>query len=88
MREDFLICFQVATTSDEFHSNPAKAHVPRDQGEIIEIAFTVVNVSLIRVIHKQQILVRPENTTMSPFCSKIVGLDASSLENAGNVKQC
>ncbi|KAJ3115329.1 hypothetical protein HDU96_000813 [Phlyctochytrium bullatum] len=79
---DFLVALDLESTTDENHSNPSDVKVRRDQGEIIELSFVVINVALKQIVHRQQIYVRPERTTVTPFCTTLTGITPAQLENA------
>ncbi|KAI9478069.1 MAG: ribonuclease H-like domain-containing protein [Benjaminiella poitrasii] len=83
---DRLIILHLEATCDENPTNPAAVQVTKENSEIIEISFVVVDASNMDVLHKQQIYVKPERTPLTPFCSEITGIKSSVLETAGSLK--
>lgn len=64
---------------------------PGEQNEIIEIGLTTIDLDNWRRLEKHRVLVRPEHSEVSPFCTELTGLTASevsagvSFEEACNV---
>ncbi|KAI7903308.1 uncharacterized protein BX663DRAFT_551599 [Cokeromyces recurvatus] len=83
---DRLIILHIEATCDENLTNPAAVQVTKENSEIIEISFVVVDASNMEILHKQQIYVKPERTPLTPFCSEITGIKSSVLETAGTLK--
>ncbi|KAJ3334200.1 hypothetical protein HDU76_006572 [Blyttiomyces sp. JEL0837] len=83
---DFIMALDLESTCDENHSNPTDIKVPRDQGEIIEMSFAVVNVATKQIVLQTQIFVKPENTPLTPFCTNLTGITAAHLETAGSLQ--
>ncbi|KAI8854704.1 hypothetical protein BC829DRAFT_379452 [Chytridium lagenaria] len=83
---DFLVAIDLESTCDENHSNPSEAKVRRDQGEIIELSFAVIDVALKEIVHRQQIFVRPEKTVLTPFCTTLTGITSAQLDAAEPLK--
>ncbi|KAG0738565.1 hypothetical protein G6F57_003357 [Rhizopus arrhizus] len=83
---DRLIVLHVEATCDENTTNPAAVQVTKENSEIIELSFVVLDAHNLKVLHKKQIYVKPERTTLTPFCTEVTGIQWSSLENAGTLK--
>ncbi|KAG2230190.1 hypothetical protein BDF21DRAFT_383649 [Thamnidium elegans] len=83
---DRLIILHLEATCDENPTNPAAVQVTKENSEIIELSFVVLNASNMEVLHKQQIYVKPERTTLTPFCTEVTGIKWSSLAEAGTLK--
>ncbi|KAJ1564899.1 hypothetical protein HK405_013678, partial [Cladochytrium tenue] len=79
---DFLIALDLETTCDENHANPGEIKVRKDQGEVIELSFAVVEVEKMEIVHQQQIFVKPEKTSLTLFCTNLTGISAAHLEDA------
>ena len=82
---DRLILLHLEATCDENPTNPAAVQVTKENSEIIELSFVVVNASNMEVLHKQQIFVKPERTPLTAFCSEVTGIKSSMLETAGSL---
>ncbi|KAL0140803.1 hypothetical protein V8B55DRAFT_1448050 [Mucor lusitanicus] len=82
---DRLILIHLEATCDENPTNPAAVQVTKENSEIIELSFVVVNASNLDVLHKQQIFVKPERTPLTAFCSEVTGIKSSMLETAGSL---
>lgn len=54
---------------------------PGQSSEIIEIGLTVVDVVSRARISRHRIVVRPERSTVSPFCSELTGLTQADVES-------
>lgn len=55
--------------------------------ERIELSFAVLEVAEMRVKHKRRILVRPERTPLTSFCSQITNITWDQLETAASLKE-
>ncbi|KAI8805255.1 ribonuclease H-like domain-containing protein, partial [Cladochytrium replicatum] len=80
---EVLVALDLESTCDENHSNPSDVKVPRDQGEIIELSFAVISVAQLRVVHQQQIFVRPEQTPLTAFCTQLTGITQETIDENG-----
>lgn len=55
---------------------------PQDQvNEIIEIGLTVVDLVTRARLTRHRILVRPQQSTVSPFCTELTGLSQAEVDN-------
>ncbi|MFI5729130.1 exonuclease domain-containing protein [Kribbella sp. NPDC051587] len=52
---------------------------PGMDNEIIEIGLTTIDIDSWQRVEKHQILVRPERSEISPFCTELTGLTAASV---------
>ncbi|KAG2185128.1 hypothetical protein INT44_001918 [Umbelopsis vinacea] len=83
---DRLIVLEFEATCDDNPSNPASVQVTKENSEIIEFSYIVLDASKLTVIHKEQIYVRPERTTLTPFCTEVTGITWDKLDNAGSLR--
>ncbi|KAI8372227.1 hypothetical protein EDC96DRAFT_500346 [Choanephora cucurbitarum] len=82
---DRLIFFHLEATCDENPTNPAAVQVTKENSEVIEMSFVVVDGASLEVLHQQSIYVKPERTPLTPFCSEVTGIKWSMLEHAGSL---
>ncbi|KAJ3298928.1 hypothetical protein HK104_010162 [Borealophlyctis nickersoniae] len=78
---DFLVALHVDTTCDEHYLNNASS-VSRDHAETLAISFAVISVSERRILHKQQVIVKPGKTPMTAFVSQMTGITDAQLDAA------
>ena len=64
-------------TCDEGNDPPL---VARDQSEVIELPFVVIDVSQGKIIRTEQRYCRPCTTVFTPFCEQFTGITAATLE--------
>ncbi|KAI9364934.1 hypothetical protein DFJ73DRAFT_619771 [Zopfochytrium polystomum] len=83
---EFLVAIDMESTCDENHANPGDVKVRKDQAELIEISFAVVDVAHARIVHHQQIYVKPEKTPLTLFCTNLTGISAAHLEDADTLQ--
>lgn len=57
-----------------------------EESEIIEIGLCVVDVSDLQRLSKHSILVRPERSAISPFCTELTTLTSEMFESAGLIR--
>lgn len=53
------------------------------QQEIVEIGIVEVDIKRDKIIKTQRILVKPENSEISKFCTELTGIKQSDVENEG-----
>lgn len=82
---DRFIILNVEATCDFNPTNRAAVQVTKENAETIELAFAVMDVESGQVVHKQRILVKPERTPLTRFCTEITGIAPSDLEDAGDL---
>lgn len=82
---DRFIILNVEATCDFNPTNRAAVQVTKENAEIIEVAFAVMDVDSGQVVDKQRILVKPERTPVTKFCTEITGITAKELEDAGDL---
>ncbi|ORE05754.1 hypothetical protein BCV72DRAFT_336356 [Rhizopus microsporus var. microsporus] len=83
---DRLIVLHVEATCDENPTNPAAVQVTKENSEIIELSFVVLDAHTLETLHSRQIYVKPERTPLTSFCTEVTGIRWSSLESAGTLK--
>ncbi|KAI9024350.1 hypothetical protein CLU79DRAFT_700432 [Phycomyces nitens] len=81
-----LIILNVEATCDENPTNPAAIQVTKENSEIIEFSFVVVDAANMQVLHKEQHYVKPERTPLTTFCTDVTGISWDMLESAGTLK--
>ncbi|CAG8457604.1 10321_t:CDS:2 [Paraglomus occultum] len=83
--EQVLIVIDFEATCDE-NPNPQALQVTKETAEIIEFAWVVVDTSTLEVVYQHSQYVKPENTTLTPFCTQLTNITWDKLENAGTLK--
>ncbi|KAI8145632.1 ribonuclease H-like domain-containing protein [Fennellomyces sp. T-0311] len=83
---DCLIVLHVEATCDENLTNPAAIQVTKENSEIIDLAFVVLDTTTMEVVHDHHILVRPERTPLTNFCTQITNITWDKLSSAGTFK--
>ncbi|KAI7885726.1 hypothetical protein K492DRAFT_141290, partial [Lichtheimia hyalospora FSU 10163] len=83
---DRLIVLNVEATCDENPTNPAAVQVTKENAEIIELSYVVVDTATMETTHQQHIFVRPERTPLTSFCTSITGITWKHLNSAGTFK--
>ncbi|KAI9498440.1 hypothetical protein BDB00DRAFT_800301 [Zychaea mexicana] len=83
---DRLIVFHVEATCDENLTNPAAIQVTKENSEIIDLSFVVLDTSTMQVVHEEKIAVRPERTPLTNFCTAITNITWDQLSSAGTFK--
>ncbi|KAL0086169.1 hypothetical protein F4703DRAFT_1736736 [Phycomyces blakesleeanus] len=81
-----LVILNVEATCDENQTNPAAVQVTKENSEIIEFSFVVVDASNMQVLYKEQHYVKPERTPLTTFCTDVTGITWDMLESAGSLK--
>eukprot|EP00035_Acanthoeca_spectabilis_P014158 m.269262 g.269262 ORF g.269262 m.269262 type:complete len:650 (-) comp16065_c0_seq3:1231-3180(-) len=74
-----LICIDFEATCDELSETHTELLVTRDEQEIIEFPFVVIDVATGTVEHKSQIFVKPERTVITEFCTGLTGITEKSV---------
>ncbi|KAL6453287.1 dri1 RNA-binding protein involved in heterochromatin assembly dri1 [Candida maltosa Xu316] len=78
---DIYIIVQIATTCDD-----STTYVTKDSSELIELAWETIDPSTLETLYTGSILVRPINTPITPYCSKIHKISWENVKNAGSFK--
>ncbi|KAI9495658.1 hypothetical protein BDB00DRAFT_759802 [Zychaea mexicana] len=81
-----LIVLNVSATCDENAANPSAVQVTKENSEVIELAFAVIDAATMQVVHTEQIYVKPEQTPLTEYCTQITGITAETLGSAGNLQ--
>lgn len=76
---EFLVIFDFEATCDE-GENPI---VHSNNQEMIEFPFIIYSMKDNKVIHQEQIFVKPIWTEITPFCSELTGITKEKLEKEG-----
>ncbi|KAI9202022.1 uncharacterized protein BJ171DRAFT_516334 [Polychytrium aggregatum] len=85
---DFLVALHVQTTCDDHPSNTSQeVKVPRDKAEVVDLSFTVVQISPRLILHQQQVIVKPEHTSLGTFAASRSGLTQTQLDEAEPLKE-
>ncbi|KAI7849621.1 hypothetical protein BDC45DRAFT_520023 [Circinella umbellata] len=84
---DRLIILHVEATCDENLTNPAAIQVTKENSEIIDLVFVVLDTNTMQVIHEQKMAVRPERTPLTNFCTQITNITWDQLSSANTFKE-
>jgi ERI1 exoribonuclease 3 len=83
---DFLVVVDFEATCDSaFHGY--QPLVTRENQEIIEFPWVVIDVASKKVVDQQQYYVRPEWTQITPFCTQLTGIREDQLTKAKELKE-
>ncbi|KAI7885020.1 hypothetical protein K492DRAFT_172753 [Lichtheimia hyalospora FSU 10163] len=84
---DRLIVLTVSATCDENSTSiPGSIQVTKENSEVIELSFVIINASNMEVIHTEQIYVKPEHTPFTDYCAQVTGITNDKLESAGTLQ--
>lgn len=78
---DIYIIIHISTTCDD-----SPTFVTKDSSELIEFAWETVDSVTLETLYKGSNLVRPTNTPITPYCSKIHRITWDNVKNAGSFK--
>ncbi|EER32325.1 conserved hypothetical protein [Candida tropicalis MYA-3404] len=78
---DIYIIVHLATTCDD-----STTYVTKDSSELIEFAWETLDTSTLETLSKDSILVRPINTPITPYCSRLHKISWEHVKNAGSFK--
>lgn len=78
---DIYIIIHISTTCDD-----SPTFVTKDSSELIEFAWETVDSVTLDTVYKGSNLVRPTNTPITPYCSKIHRISWDNVKNAGSFK--
>ena len=79
---DYLVVVDFEATADEVLSPFSK-----DEAEIIEFPWVVLDVKTQQVVESRQIYVKPEKTPVTPFCIELTGITPEKIQNAGSLRE-
>ncbi|KAI8335523.1 hypothetical protein BC941DRAFT_71703 [Chlamydoabsidia padenii] len=82
-----LVLINLEVTCDENPTNPAAVQVTKENAEIIQLSFAIVNASNMELLKHQVIHVKPERTPLTQFCTQITGITSDTLASAGTLKE-
>ncbi|KAI9143226.1 ribonuclease H-like domain-containing protein [Paraphysoderma sedebokerense] len=77
-----LIIVDFEATCDE--ASPPR--VTKDSAEIIEFSWIVLSTSSLEIVHQQQDYVKPHNTPVTEFCTRLTGITSEMLESGKTLK--
>ena len=76
----YIICVDFEATCDELSEGHETLQVTRDEQEIIEFPWVVLDVASLALCESKQLYIKPENTPVTPFCTELTGITADTLE--------
>ncbi|KAI8050372.1 hypothetical protein BDF22DRAFT_696851, partial [Syncephalis plumigaleata] len=79
-----LLIVSLSVTCDDPAVDPAQARVTKDNAEIIDIAWSVLNTANFSVTPVKHVPVKPANTPITQYCTMHTGLTEADLVEAGN----
>jgi inhibitor of KinA sporulation pathway (predicted exonuclease) len=80
---DFFICIDFEATCDETSETHSELLVTRDQQEIIEFPWVVLDSSTLKIVHSEQKYIVPANTPVTDFCTDLTGITLEKLKTSG-----
>ncbi|KAK3997602.1 hypothetical protein QBC44DRAFT_69755 [Cladorrhinum sp. PSN332] len=78
---DRFVVIHVATTCDE-HG----VYVTRDSAEVIELGWILLDANSLEELHRENVLVKPVNTPITPLCTSLTTLTWEHVRNAGTFR--
>ncbi|KAK8040797.1 hypothetical protein PG994_013804 [Apiospora phragmitis] len=78
---DRYVVIHVATTCDE-HG----VYVTKDSAEVIELGWILLDAKSLDEIHRENVLVKPINTPITPLCTSLTTLTWEHVRNAGTFR--
>ncbi|KAK4213357.1 ribonuclease H-like domain-containing protein [Rhypophila decipiens] len=81
LKVDRYVVIHVATTCDE-HG----VYVTRDSAEVIELGWILLDSSNLEELHRENVLVKPVNTPITPLCTSLTTLTWEHVRNAGSFR--
>lgn len=78
---DIYVVIHIVTTCDD-----TTTYVTKDSTELIELSWVVLDAETLDNIHTDTILVRPVNTPITPYCSRLHNISWEHVRNAGSFK--
>ncbi|RKP26681.1 hypothetical protein SYNPS1DRAFT_8347, partial [Syncephalis pseudoplumigaleata] len=79
-----LLVVSLSTTSDDPAADPAQARVTKDNAEIIDIAWSVLNTANLSVSPVKHVPIKPVDTPVTQHCTTQTGITEADLVEAGN----
>ncbi|KAK4159381.1 hypothetical protein QBC43DRAFT_130796 [Cladorrhinum sp. PSN259] len=80
-KTDRYVVIHVATTCDE-HG----VYVTRDSAEVIELGWILLDANNLDELHRENVLVKPVNTPITPLCTSLTTLTWEHVRNAGSFR--
>ena len=80
---DYLICIDFEATCDEISQLHKELLVTRDQQEIIEFPWVVLDTKTLEIVESEQNYIIPENTPVTEFCTQLTGITLEKLQAEG-----
>ncbi|KAJ9151556.1 Ribonuclease H-like protein [Coniochaeta hoffmannii] len=78
LKLDRYVVIHVATTCDE-HG----VYVTKDSAELIELGWILLDAHNLEELHRESVLVKPQNTPITPLCTSLTTLTWEHVRNAG-----
>ncbi|KAK4227093.1 hypothetical protein QBC38DRAFT_509937 [Podospora fimiseda] len=78
---DRYVVIHVATTCDE-HG----VYVTRDSAEVIELGWILLDANNLDELHRENVLVKPQNTPITPLCTSLTTLTWEHVRSAGTFR--
>lgn len=78
LKIDRYVVIHVATTCDE-HG----VYVTKDSAELIELGWILLDAHNLEELHRESVLVKPQNTPITPLCTSLTTLTWEHVRNAG-----
>ncbi len=60
---------------------------PGEESEIIEVGLCVIDLMTLERIDKQSLLIRPQRSRLSPFCTELTTITEADLERGGSLAE-
>ncbi|KAI9593811.1 hypothetical protein BDF19DRAFT_446993 [Syncephalis fuscata] len=79
-----LLVLSLSVTSDDPAVDPSKAKVTKENAEIIDIAWSVLNTATFSVTPVKHVSIKPASTPITKYCTTQTGLTEADLVEAGN----
>ncbi|KAM7202754.1 Ribonuclease H-like domain containing protein [Naviculisporaceae sp. PSN 640] len=81
LKVDRYVVIHVATTCDE-HG----VYVTKDSAEVIELGWILLDANNLDELHRENVLVKPVNTPITPLCTSLTTLTWEHVRNAGSFR--
>ncbi|CDK29820.1 unnamed protein product [Kuraishia capsulata CBS 1993] len=79
---DLYVVIHISTTADD-----QGIYITRDNSEIIEIAWSIVDAVSLEENASDAVFVKPMNTPITPLCTSATSLTWDQVKNAGSLKE-
>ncbi|ORX60528.1 hypothetical protein DM01DRAFT_265442 [Hesseltinella vesiculosa] len=75
-----LVVLHVEVTCDENPTNPAAVQVKKENAEIIELSYAIVDSQDMTILNRNSVIVKPTSTPLTQFCTQVSGITADQIE--------